>query len=131
MRFLIILFLFSDAWALDPKIDYSESYYTQVAATSEDCSTGVVIPNGQKIAVHTIRTDGVSSDVYTMVVFDRGGGSEKIFSSSTNHVDTKMDTTDVENQITGDGVKKLQVCIVNDKTVQSIVVGGAYECVKL
>ena len=34
-------------------------------------------------------------------------------------------------QVTGDGVKKIQVCVVNDKTVTTPIVGGLYEAVIL
>ncbi len=129
--FLLLMFSSNFCYALDPIISYSESIYQKVNALSEVCTTGKTIASGQTIGIHSIRLNGADPDSYIIIVFDRGGGSEKIFSSTAGDVDIKLDLSDTVNQVTGDGTKKLKVCIINDKTVQSPIVGGAYEAVNL
>lgn len=127
---IIALSVSAQATVISPRIDYSESHYKSAPASDTDCSTGSVIPSSQKIVVHTIRANGVS-DTTVIIVFDKDGGSEKIFTATTGDIDLSLDSTDTNNQITGDGTKKLQVCIINDRTVPSPIVGGAYEAVKI
>jgi len=131
---MILLFALSLLADLSPHISQSESIYQSVDAgppTQVVCTTGSVIPNGQKIGVYSIILNGDDPGTSVMVVYDRNGGSEKIFRSTAGDVDSKLEVHDPINQVTGDGVKKLQVCILNDKTVESPIVGGAYEVVDL
>lgn len=132
MKYFLLFFLYiNTAHCLDPLISYSESKYQKVDSITEVCSTGKVISNSETIGIYSIRLNGSDTESYVYLVFDKGGGSEKIFASSTGNVDIKLDLSDTENQVTGDGVKKIQVCLVNDKTVESPIIGGAYEAVKL
>jgi len=124
----LLLILAIMSMGISPRIDYSESFYKSVAASTTECSTGSVIADGKDIAVHLIRLNG-AIDAHVMIVFDKDGAGEKIFSSTSGDINITIDTSDTNSQMTGDGVKKLQVCVINDKTVPSPIIGGAYESV--
>ena len=112
-------------------INHSEMNYKKVGASTVDESTGVVIPNGQTIAMTRIRANGADPDVYVLVVYDYSGGSEKIFTSTRGDVDLLLDPSNPDNQITGDGVKILKIVIVNDKSILSPIVGGSFEATNI
>lgn len=108
-------------------VDYSESKYVQVSANSVDNDGGTTIPSGQMVAVTRVRANGIDPNIYVSIVFDYGGASEKIISSTRGDVDSHLDPNLWSNQVIGDGAKKIKVIIVNDSNTESPVVGGAYE----
>jgi hypothetical protein len=114
-----------------PVIAYSELKYKSVAALTTDTTGGITIPNGEVIALHRLRAAGVDPDVYVLLAWDWGGGSEKIFASTRGDIDTLFDTSQAANQVTGDGSKKIKIVIVNDSLLASPIVGGSIELVKV
>ena len=112
---------------MSARINYTEMHYKKVTATTEDTSTGTVIPDGETIYVSRLRSNGASDKAYVVLIYDNGGPSEKIFSSSKGDIDIIFDSTNPDNQITGNGTAKLQLCLINDDTALSPIIGGAYE----
>jgi len=106
--------------------DYSDILYKEVASESEDASTGVVIPNGQTVAVTRFKGNGLDPTAYVMCVFDRGGGSEKILGVIKGEDDVTYDPALNYTEVTGDGSALLQVILVNNNT-QSAAIGGLFE----
>lgn len=114
-----------------PVSDYSELKYVQVPANSTDSTGGVIIPNGQKVSVYKIRLNGSDSDSYAKLVWDHGGGAEKVFISTKGDVDTTNDLNDTLFHITGDGVKSLKIILENNTGSQSPDIGGTWSAQKI
>jgi len=112
-------------------IHYSETKYKSVAALTTDDAGGSVIPNGQKVAVCRFRANGADPLAYVLLAWDWGGAAEKVIASTKGDIDLIFDSTDPAAQFTGDGVKKLQMIIINDNNAATPIVGGAYEVTKL
>ena len=112
-------------------ISYSESLYEKVGAGEESSSDGAVIPNNEIISITRFRANGADPTAYVLLAWDWGGGDEKIFASTKGDVDLLFDSSNTDNQMTGDGVKKLQIIITNDNSTESPVIGGAYEATKV
>jgi hypothetical protein len=111
----------------DHKIDYSEDNYKSVAASTRDVSTGVTIPNNEKIAVARVWLNGADPDAYVYLVWDDGGGAEKIIISSKGDIDHEYDLTNSDVQFTGNGTKKMQLIIDNNDTNATPIIGGGFE----
>ena len=109
------------------RICYTDSLYKIVLPETIDLSTGVIIPNGQTIAITRFRANGFSIEAYVFLVYDYGGNSERIFSSTKGDIDIIFDTTNINTQIIGDGIAKLQIALVNNSLTDSPIIGGAFE----
>ena len=116
---------------IEPIIAGHESIYKSVAAATLDVSTGVVVPNGETWAVYRFTANGADPNAYDYLVWDKDGGGEKIFSSTKGDIDRMFDSSLSDNQITGDGSKKLQIVIDNNNIIATPVVGGSFEAVKV
>ena len=118
--------------SITPKIEYAESKFAQVPGTDSVSTDGIVVPDGQTIAIHRFVTGAIASpEVYVQVGFDIGGASEKIFFSMRTDAEIHFDPTLSMNQVTGDGVKKIQMRIVNDGVTSSPGSGGFYEAINV
>jgi hypothetical protein len=115
---------------MEPIISYSEVKYKQVEANTTDDSDGIVIPNGETHFLYRIRSNGADPSCYVIVCWD-WESEKRIFSSSRGEVDIVFDSTLSYYQFTGDGVKKLNVIIINDNDSMSPYIGGSVEVVKL
>jgi len=113
------------------RIDYTESHYAKIPAVTEDESTGVVIPNGQRIALTRFIGTGQSPSASVALVWDQGGASERTIFSTINGVDVMFDTTNVAYQIDGDGVKKLSILIDNNASSESLMIGATWEATNI
>lgn len=111
-------------------VDYTETFYQQVASESEVLSTGVVIPSGQLVGIKRFQGVGLGPEAWSALVWDRGGAQEKFFGIIQASDEIEYDFTLPTNQITGDGVKTLQVLLTND-TQQSAALGALFEAVRL
>lgn len=105
--------------------DKSERYYKSVAKFTED-SHDVVIPDGETWTLQEW-TASISDNrkTFATVVWDYQGGSEEIITvaySSTSSEQIGMD-------ITGDGIKKLSIVLVNDSSNDEII--GASFCARM
>jgi hypothetical protein len=115
----------------EPRIDYCQTKYMKVSASEVDSTGGVVIPNGQAIAVTGFRANGADPAAYVELVWDYGGGAEKIIASTRGDIDLVFDTLHPDVNFTGDGSKTLCIVIVNDNESQSPVIGGAWTALKM
>lgn len=113
------------------KIDYRQSKVVAVAALTNDTAGGTVIPNGEKVGIARVDINGADPTVYAMVVWDYGGGAEKIFISTVQRADVSFDVSDPYYQVIGDGVKAIKVVILNNTLTLSPIIGGTVEMVKL
>ena len=132
MRFISILFVFLFLGVnLSPRIEYSESKYTEVSATDVDTTGGVVIPNGETVALYRAMLDGADPLSPVSVVYCYGDPTdEKIFLTTTGSVDRVYDVSLSMNQVTGDGVCKIKVILKNNDT-DAVTIGGSFEVLKL
>lgn len=110
--------------------DYSDILYTELESESEESSTGVVIPNAQTIGILRFKGNGQDPNAFVKLVFDNGGGGEKVFGVIKSEDDITFDHTLSYAQVTGDGIASLQVVLVNNST-QSAAIGGLFEAVIL
>jgi hypothetical protein len=117
--------------SLRPRIAGAESKYLKVAANTTDATGGVVIPNGETWTVYRFVANGADPEAYVALIYDYQGGNEKIFASTKGDIDMLFDYTDPGCHITGDGVAKLQVIIINDNASETPIIGGLFEAVKL
>ena len=111
-------------------VDHTETHFKQVASESEEISTGIVIPNGELVGIKRFKGVGLGPASWTALVWDRGGVNEKIFGIIQTSDEINYDISLAANQVTGDGVKTLQVLLTND-TQQSAALGGLFEAVTL
>lgn len=108
-----------------------ETFYKSVDESTEDRSEGFVPANGSHVAISRIRSNGAGPSSYVVISWDRGGEAEKIISSSSGDLNTTFNTSIRENHITGDGIKKFQVCIINNSETSSPIIGGSYEVIEV
>lgn len=113
------------------KPDYSESKYKQVPLSTTDTDGGIEVPNGALVGVQWFTANGASPDAYVILAFDWGGANEKIFGSTRGDIDGAVDPHDPVNQFTGITGKKIKLILVNDAGVQSPMIGGKYQLVKV
>lgn len=106
--------------------DYSDILYSEVAGESEENSPGIVIPSGQTVAVTRFKGNGIDPSAYVMCIFDQGGGSQKIIGVIKSEDDVSYDPVLTYTQVTGDGIAKLQVVLVNNNS-GSAAIGGLFE----
>lgn len=115
---------------IPPRIAFSELFYRQVNALSEIESTGFVLPVNEIYAIYHIRANGSDPSCYVVLALDYGGTNELVFLSTKGDVSITND--DLENhQIVGDGVKKLQIVLINNGESSSPYIGGYVELVKI
>ena len=112
-------------------VSYSQNKYMQVAGSTTDTSGGVVIPNGEVIAPFHFRGNGSDPSAYVALVWDYGGASETILVSTRGDISIEFDPSLTSNQFTGNGVKTLNVILINDSGTTSQIIGGAWEAVTL
>lgn len=112
-----------------PSIKYSETFYKNVSASTEDRSTGITPANGEQLAIYRFRANGSDPTAYCALIWDRGGAGERIIASTKGDIDLILSTDIHENHIIGDGVKKLNICLINDADSVSPIIGGAVETV--
>ncbi len=131
--FLILLLSFCAlGLTLSPRVDYSQSKYMKVAASTTDTSGGVVIPDGQKISLLNVVASGSDPVGYVTLVYCHGDETkEKIFASTKGDINIKFDTTLAMNQVTGDGTCELVLIITNDDTAQTPTVGGTWTAINI
>lgn len=105
--------------------DKSERYYKSVAKFTED-SHDVVIPDGETWTLQEW-TASVSDGrkTFASIIWDYQGTSQEIISVAYSSVPTEKIGID----ITGDGVKKLSIVLVNDSSSDEII--GASFCARL
>ena len=108
-------------------IDYSQTKYAAVDASTTDDAGGVVITNGQTISIFKVRGNGSDPNAYFILAWDWGGAAEKILASTRGDIDLTLDPSNTNNQVTGNGTKKLSIILVNDSVVTSQIIGGAWE----
>jgi len=116
---------------MSAKVDYTQRKYKQVSSLTIDTEGGVVLADGETVGINRFTGSGAEPDVYVALAFAWGTGSEKIISSSRGDVDSMFDISLLDNQVTGDGVNKLQIVLINNTNVASPVVGGYFEAVKV
>lgn len=112
---------------ISARIAYAETFYETVSALNESSSPGVTIPNNEIVAISRFRANGSDPDVYAMLIWDYGGGSEKIIASTKGDIDITFDTSNPDIQFTGNGSKKLIILLVNNGLSLSPVIGGSME----
>ena len=113
------------------KIDYSETKYKSVSGLTTDTAGGITVPNGEVVSITRFRANGADPSIYVVLCWDYDGAAEKIFASTKGDIDLLLDPASPENQVTGDGTKKIQIVIINDTSTQSAIVGGSVEVTKL
>ncbi len=111
-------------------VDHTETFFEQVPSESESLSPGIVVGNGDLVGIKRFKGVGFGPGAWCALVWDRGGAGEKIFGLFQSSDEIEYDISVAANQITGDGVKKLQVLLTND-TQQSAALGSLYEAVTL
>jgi len=120
---------------VNPIISYSETKYKKVSGSTTDSTDGKTVTNGQKITVWKFRANGADNGsnphAYVRLVWDHGGAAETIISSTKGDIEVLFDTTNLDNQFTGDGTKKMSIIIENNNTSESPVIGGAFELVNI
>ena len=82
------------------------------------------------VGIKRLKGVGLGPASWTALIWDRGGAGEKIFGIIQTSDEINYDISLAANQITGDGVKKLQVLLTND-TQQTAALGGLFEAVTL
>lgn len=131
MRYILLLVPFL-LGALPASSNYSELLYKKVNGLSVDTSTGVVIPNGEKVGISKfIATGSMDPQIYVFLAWCWGTGSQKILASTSGNLAAEVDFRNADNQVTGDGSCKLQIVIDNDSISQSNFVGGRWEAIKI
>ena len=108
----------------------TETKYATVPGSSTDSDGGKIPADGEAFAVSRIILTG-STNCSVMVVWDYGGGDQKIFAVSRMSVVIELDPNDPYNQISGDGVKAFKIIMINDGLATSPNVGGFYEATKI
>jgi len=114
-----------------PIIKHHKIKYKEVAARNVDDSGGVIVSDGETVAIYRFRANGANPDMRVALAWDWGGADEKIFASTVGDIDIEFDVTLPANQITGDGVKSLKIVIVNDNGSQSPFIGGEFRVIKV
>lgn len=108
-----------------------ETFYKTVDESTEERSPGIAPANGKHVTVSRFRANGADPSAYVILVWDRGGDAEKIIASTKGDIDIRLNTSIQELHITGDGVKKFQICIINNDEITSPIIGGSYELVEV
>lgn len=114
-----------------PLISLQETIYKKVDANTEDASTGVVIPSGEKHSLHRFRANGADPNAYVRLVWDHGGEGQKVIASTRGDIDLNWDSADTAHHYTGDGSTKMQIVIENNNDSQSPFIGGEFEMIKV
>lgn len=116
---------------LRPRIAFDERFYRKVSALSEIESDGFVVPNGETYGLYHFRANGSDPYCYVILAFDYGGENEDIFASTKGDISiTNQEFCDC-NVVIGDGVKKLQIILINNSDCESPYIGGYVELVKI
>lgn len=112
---------------MSPIIKYSELHYASFAANTVNLSTGICPQNDEEICVYRFRANGADPSAYVALIWDLYGDDEKTFVSTKGDVDVTFQS-EVENyHVIGDGVKKLQIVVINDNDTATPIIGGAVE----
>ena len=106
--------------------EYADSKNLRVAGGATDTSGGVVVPNGTKVGI-TRFIASASANTTILLTWDWGGAGQMVFSSTRTAIEASVDSGLAFNQVAGDGVKKLQIIIINDGLTQSPWVSGYFE----
>lgn len=114
-----------------PIIKYTDLYYDNVDALSEERSDGIIPENGEEIAVYRFRANGADPSAYVAMIWDRGGTEETILASTKGDIDIILDVENENYHFTGDGLKKLQICIINNGLSASPIIGGCVETIEV
>lgn len=114
-----------------PIIKYSEMLYKTVAASTEDQSVGIIPVLNQEISIYRFRANGSDPSAYVALIWDRDGEDELIFASTKGDIDLVFDVSNPDLHLVGDGLKKLQICLINDNETLSPIIGGQVECVEV
>lgn len=87
-------------------------FFSQVSATTTDTDT-YTPANGQTILVKACGGEaGSSPDTTCVIVWDEGGGEEKVIYAT--HNSSRDDS--LTEEFTGDGSKTLKIKLINDQT---------------
>jgi hypothetical protein len=112
------------------RLMFDERFYKRVPAYSELISPGVIVPNNEEWGFYHFRANGSDPNCYVVLAFDYGNAGEDIFASTKGDILIHNDTFCDCNIITGDGVKKLQIVLINNGSTLSPYIGGYVELVK-
>lgn len=113
------------------RLMFDERFYKKVPAYSELISTGCVVPNGVSYGFYHFRANGSDPSCYVVLAWDYGGETEDIFASTKGDITITNETFCDCNVMTGDGVKKLQIILINNGETESPYIGGYVELVKI
>jgi hypothetical protein len=111
--------------------DYKDLFYKKVAALSDELSTGIIIPNSEKVGLYRFRANGSDPSAYVVLVWDLNGDTEKIFVSTKGDVDLFFDVNNEAYQITGNGTKKFNILLINNGVTESPHIGGDVDLMKV
>jgi hypothetical protein len=106
---------------------YSVLKYVKVASWSTDNTQGVIIPVNKVVGIYRVRLTGADASMFSMLVFDYNGPTQKIISCTRGAVDLYLDPKLAINQVTGNGVKELSIICINDGGNESPYMGGSFE----
>lgn len=99
----------------------------RVSSNSTDDSSGIVIPNGVRIAITKIRLSGADPNCFSYLVFGYGGENENIIFSTKDSLVDDINIMCELYQITGNGSDNLSIIIENNNDNLSPPVGGSWE----
>lgn len=103
----------------------SVSHFKEVAANSEDADEWI-IPDTEQWRVRSFHGDSsFESETVVCLVWDRGGEGEKILAATHGSSSLRL-----EENLTGDGVIKLELVLKNDAGTARTL-GGQYEARKI
>lgn len=117
--------------SIPPRIAFDERFYRRVDALSEDISEGFTPALGEKYGLYHFRASGSDPSCYVILAWDYGGESEDVFSSTKGDISLTNETFCDCNVIEGDGVKKLQIVLINNTESQSPYIGGYVELIRI
>lgn len=110
---------------------FQDIKYKKVAANTVDDDSAIVPPNGDVIGIMKFRATGADPAAYVVLAYDFGGPGEKIFATTRGDIDYVYDPSVPVYQVTGDGIAKLSIVIINDNETETPIIGGSYEAINL
>jgi len=117
--------------AIPPRLAFDERFYRKVDALSEELSEGFIPPAGEQFGLYHFRANGSDPSCYVVLAWDYKGTAEDIFSSTKGDISLTNESFCDCNVIIGDGIKKLQIVLINNSEYQSPYIGGYVELVKI
>jgi hypothetical protein len=111
--------------------DYKDLFYKKIPAFSENISSGIVIPNGERVGLYRFRANGADACCYVVLVWNYQGADEKIFVATKGDIDLFFDVNNEQYQIVGNGVKKLSILLVNNNENEGPYIGGDVDLLRL